>query len=277
MAAPVVASALSRRADGDPAWHAVAVRLSPWHDLFHARRCEAALRDSDGEPTTERKRARLDEAHRSAEEACRLVPCRAAHHVNLGRALLELARSGQAEADAALAAFDRALELDPCNSLTFADAARAATALRRLDAAERYVRRGLEIDPGLGPLHAELGTALLARSTVTVPIDLTLLAQAEVALRDALAMDWHGDTERLDRARLVVALALVQRGGAAEALVHIEEVRRRRPDWPSAGWMAGVALERGGRRDEALRLYRAVLRHWPDNPQAAAGVARLTK
>jgi putative inorganic carbon (HCO3(-)) transporter len=275
--APVVASAVSRRADLDPSWHAVAVRLAPWHDLFHSRRCIAALDDAEAAPTADRKRARLIEARAAAAEACRLSPRWAHHHANLGRALLELARAGAADPAEAMAAFDRALGLDPCDPLAFADAARAATALGRPAEAERYVARGLAVDPDLGPLHAELGTARLARATRSAPCDPALLAEAEATLRSALTRQWHGEVERLDRARLMLALALVQRGECAEALAHVEGVRGRRPEWPAAGWLTGVALERGGRRGDALSAYRDVLRRWPDNPQAAAGVARLTR
>jgi tetratricopeptide (TPR) repeat protein len=117
---------------------------------------------------------------------------------------------------------------------------------------------------------------LLTRALLTPPARGHLLAEAEAAVAAALELDWHGDGERRDRALLVLALARLERGDAAEAMRLAREVAVRRIDWPSARLLQGAALERMGKREGALALYRAVLRRQPGHPQAEAGVSRLT-
>ncbi len=149
-----------------------------------------------------------------------------------------------------------------------ADAARAATTLGRLDAAERFVADGVARQPRLGMLLAERGALELARG---------LLAEAEATLWESGRLEWHGDFERYDRAQLLLSLVFLQRGKAAESLHTTEMVLRRHADWVPAWWLHAVARERLGQKESALREYRRVLARQPDHPQARAGVDRLTR
>lgn len=273
---PLAASHLSYRADAGPqagadaalALHERAVRLAPGHAVFHARRSTALLRAASLQPDPGRREQLLRDSLASIEAACRLQPLLAGHHADRAGVLLELARQGAVEKEEVLAAYDRALELDRCDWRVWADASRAATMLGRLDAAERYVEAALSRQPRLGMLHAERGALALARGK---------LAEAEAILGEARSKEWHGDFERFDRALLLLALTLLQRGNAALSLETTDEVLGRHGDWAPAWWLRALARERLGQRTAALRDYRQVLRRQPDHEQARAGVERLAK
>jgi tetratricopeptide (TPR) repeat protein len=244
----------------------MAVSLAPWQDRPRLRLAFALLKAADQQTDPTIRKRMLLSAWQVAEAACEQVPRCASHHANRGRILLELARAGHVKPDAVFAAFDRALELDPCDSVACTDAARAATTLEQLDRAERYIDQGQRIDPNLGWLDAERAALALARRN---------LAEAETLLRQALEKDWHGNEDRLDRARLLQILILLQVGKATEANWVVETVLIRRPDWVQARWLHALVFERLGRRDEAIELFRYVLRLQPDNPHAHAGLVRL--
>ncbi len=275
--APLVASLLSRWGDEEPRWHGLAVRLAPWHDQFHARRAVAALHRAESATRPQQRRAGLDKARIAIESACHLAPYNAAHWLQLGLIRLELGRDASIEPDSILTAFEQAVTLDPCNSVALAEAARAAISLGMFDLAQRYLDHGLRVDSTFGPLQAERGSLLLMLATRQTPFDMRQLAEAEAVLRVSLKQEWHGDLERQDRARLMLAMALLQNHKIEEALDLATDVKRRRSDWPTVRWFYAVVLERQGQSDMALGEYLSVLRQWPDNPQALAGVARLTQ
>jgi O-antigen ligase/tetratricopeptide (TPR) repeat protein len=271
---PLAASYLSYRADAEfhaeaasLAGHGRAVRLAPGHAIFHARRSHALLRAASLQPDAARRERLLRDSLACIETACLLQPLLAGHQADRAGVLLELARQGLAEKEDVLAAYDRALELDRCDWRVWADAARAATTLGRLDAAERYLEASLPRQPRLGMLHAERGALALARGR---------LAEAERILWQARSKEWHGDFERFDRALLLFALTLLQRGKAAVALETADEVLGRHGDWAPAWWLHAVAREKLGQRAAALREFRHVLRCQPDHAQARAGVERLS-
>ncbi len=271
---PLVASHLSYNADLHPesdaalAAHDRAVRLAPGHAILHGRRARALLRALGREGDADRRERLLRASAVSAAKACELEPLAAHHHGDRAGVLLELARQGLAEPEEVLAAYDRAVSLDRCDWCVLTDAARAATTLGRFAAAERYVARGLAEQPQLGMLHAERGALELARGRV---------AEAEATLQEALAKEWHGDFERLDRALLLLATALLHRGDAVlAALTVTDEVLGRHADWVPAWWLHALARERLGQRAAALREYRLVLERQPSHAQARAGVERLT-
>lgn len=246
--------------------HTLATSLAPWGEGVHLRAAQASLHAA-GRQSDAKVRDRLSHAADAlSSRLCRRYPRSPAAQAGRARILVELARGGFAHPADVLAAFDRALELDPCDVLVLTDAARAANMFGRLDAAEAYIARGLAVSPGLGMLHAERGAVALARGDA---------GGAEAILRDALAKEWHTEADRRDRTMLLHGLALLQRGEAAQAMYTAEEVLTRHVDWTPAWWLNGLARERLGQPARALEIYRHVLRCQPDNPQAVAGVARL--
>jgi len=62
--------------------------------------------------------------------------------------------------------------------------------------------------------------------------------------------------------------ALDQKGHADEAIPHLQETIRLKPDYALAHYNLGVALGHQGRTDEAIRQYREALRLKPDDPDA---------
>jgi O-antigen ligase len=250
---PLVASALSQRGDDwlstDPAravrCHGKATALAPWNDLLRVRHAKALLVEAGSLCDPIRQQQSLRKAGDAIAVACRLVPCSASNHANRGRVLTELARAGLGTHEAVLAAFDRALVLDPCDTTALADAARAATTAGCFDRADDYLGRGVALDANLGMLHAEKGALALARSIrVSGPDACRLLTEAETHFLATTRLEWHGETERPERAMLLLGLTWLQQGRANAALVMSKQLIERHPDWPAAWRLNRVALDR---------------------------------
>ena len=271
---PVLASWHAQRADSflstDPARVrdalTTAVRLDPREARIHAVRAKCLQELAQRPEMSARRGEILREAVEASEEACRLEPCSSIHHGNRGRILGDAARAGVATAEAAFGAFDRALELDPHDTQCLADAGRAAVGLGLADEGEAYVERGLEFDSDLAFLHAEQGGIALVRKQYD---------RAERILETALAKDWHGDVARRERSRCLLALAKLERGDALGALTQIEIALPFIPDFLPARWLHASTLERLGRRESALQVYRHILSRQPDHAAAAQAVHRL--
>jgi tetratricopeptide (TPR) repeat protein len=69
-------------------------------------------------------------------------------------------------------------------------------------------------------------------------------------------------------ARLALARFYLGHGRTAEALPHLDEVLRLRPDWPDGHYELGLSLAALGQSDRALRAYRQVLALAPDHAEA---------
>jgi O-antigen ligase/Tfp pilus assembly protein PilF len=259
---PLVASSYSHLGDDYRA-----TQLAPGHDIFHVRHANALLTSAGRERDTTRRQELLRTAHASIDQAITLQPRSANNHAHRGRILFEVARQGLAEPKEALSAFERALTLDPCDYITLADAARAATTFGAYADSERYLTRALREQPHLGMLQAERAALEYARGEYD---------KAEVSLREAVTKEWHGDMERMDRALLLLGMVLLQRGKVLDAHAQINEIIRRHPDWLPARWLRAFVMEQRGWRQKALAEYREVLARQPDHAHAQAGVSRLT-
>jgi tetratricopeptide (TPR) repeat protein len=60
-----------------------------------------------------------------------------------------------------------------------------------------------------------------------------------------------------------------------EAIEHLEQALRIKPDLPEAHYNLGIALEKAGRVPEAIQHYKQALRIKPDFTQAQNALARL--
>lgn len=64
-------------------------------------------------------------------------------------------------------------------------------------------------------------------------------------------------------------------GKIAEAMAHLEQALRIKPDYAEAQYNLGVALEEAGRQQEATDHYEQALRIKPDFTQARDALTRL--
>ena len=243
-----------------------AVWLAPREARIQAARAKG-LQDLAQQPAMSSRRVELLRgAVAASAEACRLEPLYAPHHANRGRIFGDAARVGVATPEAAFAAFDRALELDPNDTRCLADAGRAAVSLGLPDRGTPYLERGLSLDADLACLYAEMGGIALLRKEV---------ARAEGLLETALTKDWHGDVPRRERSRCLLALAKVEKGDLYAALALMEAALVIIPDFPPALWLYASTIERLDNPEAALNVYRSLLSRQPDHPAALAAVRRL--
>jgi O-antigen ligase/tetratricopeptide (TPR) repeat protein len=229
-----------------------------WTRLAAQASQEALQRPADGP----RLRARAVQAMR--EGALRVPACPETQG-QLGKALLEQARAGEASLDDVLAAYDGAIVLDPRNVVLMRDAARAALAMGQEARAEPYLEEALRIGPRHPTILAEAAAVAFARGR---------LDQARSMLAETFEMKWADDCEGLSRARGLYALVQLQRNEFADALRVAQDLARERPDWPVALVIQGMALEGLGKPKEARAAYSQALALEPGNVAALAGMRR---
>jgi tetratricopeptide (TPR) repeat protein len=231
-----------------------ATRLDPLNELYWVRLGSAAHAQARVAADAGARRRALERARAAYERAIRLVPANSYNHANLGRALGDLAREGGAPPAAAYAAFDRALGMDPNNAYFYADAANAALSLDDPERARDYAARATALYPRFGFTRAQLGYAALAQQRP---------AEAIAPLREALEAQWHGADRAQALAASNLAAAYLQLGRAAEAHDAARAALQRAPATVEARFNLAKALERLGRRDEAIAEYRRLLAEQP--------------
>jgi tetratricopeptide (TPR) repeat protein len=208
---------------------------------------------------------------------------------------------GRDDPEAAVAAFERALSIDPQSSATLAALGDSLLLLGREEESEQRYREALERDPGCRGAMLGLGGILLERGAFEES-EALLLRAAEEAFADrtvhetlARLYTLLGDTNRADREALlarayqdVVAssdplravlaaeiasssrilnrgLALLRAGRPAEAQHAFEQVLANRPDDITALENLASSLVQQGRFQEALQRIDAALEQHPDD------------
>lgn len=183
---------------------------------------------------------RLQEAAQWVQQLIQLDAGNAQHHYALGEI-----RRRQGQADAALAAYRRALELAPTHAeahyslaLLLRDHGQQAEAIGHFEAA-------IAQQPQHQQAHLQLGNLLLAGWA---------LDQAEAVYRRLLALaPDHAEAHHN------LALALVRRSQYAEAVPHLERALELRPGWLTAQHILGLAHEELGHAQAARRAFAPVL------------------
>jgi O-antigen ligase/tetratricopeptide (TPR) repeat protein len=241
-----------------------AVRLDPVNELYWVKLGAAAQAHARGVREAPIRRASLEQARTAFERAIRLSPANSYNHANLGRALADLAQSGDAAPGAAFAAFDRALQIDPNNAYFYADAANAALTLGDYERAREYAERGSQRYPRFALTRALLGHIALARRRP---------AEAVEPLQQAVDGDWHGAERLRVAAASNLAAAYLELGRPAEAAARV--ALERAPNFADARFNRGRALERLGRRAEAIVEYRRALADQPDHTPARQALRAL--
>ncbi len=167
-----------------------AARSNPWDDVTHRLRAEALLANAARSPEPV---AVLDHATAAARRAVDLVPERAVNHEQLARVLTARVLAGDmAAARSAAAALERMAALAPTNALLLVEGARLELLIGRPEGARTLARRVTALYPDDARADGVIGEASFALGDT---------AQAEAALRRALAGNWRGDSAAFDAAR----------------------------------------------------------------------------
>jgi O-antigen ligase/tetratricopeptide (TPR) repeat protein len=243
-----------------------AVALDPVNELYWVKLGAAAHAQARLTLDSGSRIRALQQAAAAYERARRLVPANSYNHANVGRVLADLAREQQGTPAEAFARFDQALALDPNNAYFYADAANAAMALGDPQRARDYAGRGLALYPRFGVLRAQLAyIALVERRP----------ADAVQPLQEALAADWHGadDAYALAASNLAAAYLQLDRPDDAHAAARLAVDRV--PALADARFNLAKALERMGRRAEAVAEYRRLLADRPDYALAREALRAL--
>ena len=242
-----------------------ALEIDPDYPLAYAGLAEAYWRRY----RLDREPALLELGDKAAARALRLNDLLAPVHVTLGQ--LASARGHWAPA---VAAFTRALALDPASADAWRELGSAYEHLARNDEAEATYRRAIELRPGYWAGHNYLGLLLLRRAR---------FSEAEGELRRAAALA-PGNTRALNN----LAAVLIQVERYDEAVGVLDRSTQLRP---TSGAFAnlGTALFRRQRYADAARaMERAVALsdrdsrlwrnlgaayYWADGERAKAPVA----
>ena len=140
--------------------------------------------------------------------AARLVPADAYGWASLSLAETRLAVAGRLEKDQPFRSLDEALRLDPAN-VTFRTAgANAALELGDLERARRYADEAATVLPDFAPARAQLAHVAAREGRLEDAIRL---------LREAMALEWYGQTEAHHVAQANLASLLLRAGRLEEA------------------------------------------------------------
>ena len=112
------------------------------------------------------------------------------------------ALAGEAQADHASAACDRALEIEPANPYFHTAATNAAVQLRDLARARGLADRGLTLYPRFGAILYQAGFIALQQGRLDDAIRL---------LTAASEGDWHGQEAGRESARAALSVAVARR------------------------------------------------------------------
>ncbi|HVG77389.1 MAG TPA: O-antigen ligase family protein [Patescibacteria group bacterium] len=243
-----------------------AVALDPVNELYWVKLGAAAQAYARTVREAPTRRSALQQAHAAFMRAAQLSPANSYNHANVGRVLADLAQVGDGSPGAAFAAFDRALQIDPNNAYFYADAANAAMVLGDFERAREYAERGSKLYPRFALTRALLGHIALARRQP---------AEAVEPLQQAVSGDWHGAERLRVAAASNLAAAYLELGRPVEAEAAARVAIERAPNFADARFNRGRALERLGRRAEAVEEYRRALTDQPDHLPARQALRAL--
>jgi tetratricopeptide (TPR) repeat protein len=243
-----------------------AVRLDPGNDRYWTKLSAAAQLAARSATSPDEQKHDLARAKQALERAAALVPADPYHHANLGRFFGELAYRRLADPAPSLREWDAALAADPRNATLLSEAARTAAALGDMSRVRSLVSRGLSLYPRCGALQAQLGACALASGC---------LAEAAAIYTEAAQSDWGDDGEGLTRTLASLSTVYLGLKQYDKSLSWAAEVIRREPEWAAAHYLAGQALEKMWKIEEAREEFRRVLKLSPGHAGATAALGRL--
>jgi protein O-mannosyl-transferase len=169
-------------------------------------------------------------------------------HYNLGRALWQAGRSGEARYH-----LDRALDLQPTHAYAHGLLGLLHLQGAEWDAALSHLQTALAADPNLADARVNLGR---------VYVELGRTPEAMEQFERALRMD-----PTTTDVRIALAALQIDHHQPATALSLLESALRQEPQAAVAHYQLGRALQRLGRREEAARALREAARLQPDLPE----------
>ncbi|MGZ8335662.1 MAG: tetratricopeptide repeat-containing sulfotransferase family protein [Allosphingosinicella sp.] len=182
---------------------------------------------------------RLGEAADAYEQVVAATPEDFESWNNLGNV-----RAAHGDADGALNAFQKAVDLRPDIVEIYLNASEALTHVDRNEARQRLMRQAAELAPHLPQVQTELG---LAESAVRA------YPEAEAAYREALRLD-----PRFLSAYLELGMLLENLNRVDELAALVEQAETNRLDAPELGFLKAWSMRRQGKFAEALPLAEAI-------------------
>jgi superkiller protein 3 len=161
-------------------------------------------------------------------------------HNNLGLAL-----AGRGQVEAAIAHYQKALEIKPDHAAAHNNLGLALVSLGRVDEAIAHFQKVIEIEPNYADAHNNLGAALGRRGQVN-----------EAIAHFKKALEIKPD---LARAHNNLGNILADRGQVNEAIAHYRKALEIKPDFVEAYNNLGLALADRGRIDEAITHFQKAL------------------
>jgi tetratricopeptide (TPR) repeat protein len=201
---------------------------------------------------------------------------------------------GKGQDDAAIAEWNKALEMDPDSAEAHNNLGVLLTRKGSFDQAMTHFRRATELKPDYAQAHYNLGgifsrqgrwdeaIAEWQRTIQSNPefVDahnLLGMALARKGRLDEAIAQWRkaeevdpGDAEVCNN----LGSALVRLGRLDEAIAQLRTALEVRPDYVQAHYALGVALVQTGRFDEAIAHWRRALELKPDYPEAHYSLGR---
>jgi O-antigen ligase/tetratricopeptide (TPR) repeat protein len=262
---PLMASVSAKRAETASPDEAVvlldrAKHLDPLRVLYARRLGIALLHPDVSEPE---RTARLLRSREVLARAARLVAADAYGWASLSASETKLAAAGLLDRQQPFRSLDEALCLDPAN-VTFRTAgANAALELGDLDRARRYAEDAASVLPDFAPARAQLAHVAAREGRLDDAVRL---------LREAMALEWYGQTDAHHVAQANLASVLLRHGRVDEAEREARSLAESAPTFAPGRYQLGRALEAQGRRDEAVVEYEAALRLDPSHAGARAAL-----
>ena len=177
-------------------------------------------------------------------------------HTNLGLALDD---KGQPEA--AIAEYEKALQIQPGYAEAHNDLGNALAGVGRVTEAIAQYRKALELVPGLPQVHNNLGTALAQSGQPT---------EAIAHFKKAIEIN-----PEMAGAHLNLAHALLQTGQPDEAIPHLLKAVEIRPNFVDADKQLADLFFQKGRLEDAIAYYRKVLERRPDDAEARSNLTKI--
>jgi tetratricopeptide (TPR) repeat protein len=175
--------------------------------------------------------------------------------------LLGIAQAQSGKGDEAAAALQRAANLDPRNEEGWLNLTRELMELKRHADALAAVQKGIAANPKSYALQLRLGAAYLAAGRYT---------EAENAFR---ALTTAGDP--LPTSYVGLAQTLLREGRAVDAAYELAAAQQKIGQSFLLSYFMGLALERTGKRQEAIAAYREAVQLNPASSEAHLGVGKL--
>lgn len=168
-------------------------------------------------------------------------------------------KRGFAEVNKGIAFFEQAIAKDPNFALGYVGLADSHEDINRPQKLE-YIRRALEIDPGLAEAHASLGYQLMCKQD-WVAAEREFKEAQELNPNYAQAYAWNG-------------MRLTMIGRYDDALAEIDRALAIEPTANGINFYRAATLAAAGRREAAIQHFKRIIEMDPTFPWAHSNLAR---